>query len=68
MSASLYNTMKRVIERDIRRGTLDVADTKEKLETFYAVGSLTRDEYLELLAMVEPESAAKAEEGMKGVH
>lgn len=60
MSTRLFNTMKRVIEKDKQKGTLDVADTKEKLETFYAVGSLTKEEYLELLAMVEPQSTEAA--------
>ena len=59
MSVRLNNVMKRVIQRDKQSGTLDAADTKEKLETFYATGALTKEEYLELLALVEPEQAAQ---------
>ncbi len=45
-----YNVMKRIIER----GGYDKADVMDKLDTFYAAGRMTTEQYNELTAMVNP--------------
>lgn len=43
----LYRTLKRMIERG------QTSDMIEKLDVFFAAGKLSKDEYLELTAMLE---------------
>lgn len=47
-----YNLMKRIIER----GSYDRDDVMEKLDTFYAAGRLTTQQYNELAAMANPDA------------
>ena len=46
-----YRLMKRIIER----GGYDKADVMDKLDTYYASGRLTKEQYEELMAMVNPQ-------------
>ena len=48
----MYKLMKRVVETAIRTNTLDVATLTERIDTFYAVGKITTDEYHELMEML----------------
>ena len=50
-----YNVMKRIIIRDKKAGTLDVDAIMEKLDVFYAANRLTKDQYQELVALVNAE-------------
>ena len=50
-----YKLMKRIIERDRAAGTLDKEAVMEKLDTFYAAGRLTKEQYEELVALVNAE-------------
>lgn len=43
----LYRTLTRLIEKKMTDGL------REKIDVFYASGSLNRDEYEELIAMME---------------
>lgn len=53
-----YKLMKRIIER----GDYDAFDVLDKLDTFYAAGRMTKEQYEELLAMVNP-PASQGEDG-----
>lgn len=48
-----YKLMKRIIERDIKAGTLDKAAIMDKLDAFLAADRLTRAEYEELVALMK---------------
>ena len=48
----LYRTLKRVIEKGIEKGNLDIDATIEKLDFFYAADKLTKENYDELTAML----------------
>lgn len=54
-----YRLMKRIIER----GSYDKADVMDKLDTYYASGRLTKEQYEELMGMVNPQPAANESEG-----
>lgn len=54
-----YRLMKRIIER----GGYEKADVMDKLDTYYATGRLTREQYEELMGMVNPQPAANESEG-----
>ena len=43
-----YKLMKRIIER----GGYDLDDVMEKLDTFYAAGRMTKEQYTELMGMI----------------
>lgn len=57
----MYKLMKRVIEAAIRTNTLDATEITERIDTFYAVGKLSKEEYLELAAMVNDAVAEGSE-------
>ncbi len=44
-----YKLMKRIIER----GGYNIDDVMEKLDTFYAAGRMTKEEYEELMGMIQ---------------
>lgn len=48
-----YTLMKRIITNGKANGTLDIDGTKAKLATFLAFGSLTNEQYSELMGMLE---------------
>ena len=48
----MYNLMKRVIDAGKRTGTLNVEDITIRLDTFFAVGKLSLEEYTELTALL----------------
>ena len=52
-----YKLMKRIIER----GGYDAADVMDKLDTYYASGRLTKEQYKELMALVNPQPAPEPE-------
>ena len=52
-----YKLMKRIIER----GGYDAADVMDKLDTYYASGRLTKEQYEELMALVNPQPAPEPE-------
>ena len=54
-----YRLMKRIIER----GDYDANDVMEKLDTFYAAGRMTKAEYEELMAMINPPANTNESEG-----
>ena len=54
-----YKLMKRIIER----GGYDKDDVLDKLDTYYATGRLTTEQYEELVAMVNPPAAQGESEG-----
>lgn len=45
-----YKLMKRIIER----GGYNIDDVMEKLDTFYAAGRMTKEQYEELMDMIHP--------------
>lgn len=48
-----YKLMKRVIQKDIKKGKLDVEATKQKLDVFLMGDRITVEEYNELIELVE---------------
>lgn len=48
-----YTLMKRIIVNGKASGTLDVGGTRAKLDAFLAFGSLTNEQYAELMGMLE---------------
>ncbi len=54
-----YKLMKRIIER----GGYDIDDVMEKLDTFYAAGRMTKEEYEELMGKIHtvPENNGEGE-------
>ena len=58
-----YKLMKRIIERDLETGKLDREAVMDKLETFYATDRMSKDEYKELMAMVNPQPEAEESAG-----
>ena len=54
MAASTYRLMERIINNAIKDGELDERrdEIMEKLDTFYAVGRLTKTEYEGLVALM----------------
>lgn len=54
-----YKLMKRIIER----GDYDKDDVLDKLDTFYAAGRMTKEQYEELVALVNPAATTTESEG-----
>lgn len=52
-----YKLMKRIIAR----GDYDKADVMDKLDTFYAADRMSKTEYEELMALVNPQPAEESE-------
>lgn len=50
----LYRLMKKDIENNIKKGTLNYEDTQLKLDVFLARGRITVEQYEELSTMIEP--------------
>lgn len=48
-----YKLMKRLIENGIKKGTLDVEATMQKLDVFLMADRITVEEYQELVEMME---------------
>lgn len=48
-----FNTCKKVIETQKRKGTLDIESMTDKLDVFLLNDRLTEDEYNELIKMME---------------
>lgn len=48
-----YNTCKKVIETQLRRGTLDADNMKAKLDVFLLADRITAAEYDELVALMD---------------
>lgn len=53
MANLTYNLMKRIIQK----GNYDKDDVMNKLDVFFAGDRITKEEYKELAAMVNPEEA-----------
>lgn len=52
LRSNIYHMLKRIIEK----GNYDAEDILNKLDTYYLVGRLTDDQYLELMFMVSEQS------------
>lgn len=48
-----YKLMKRLIENGLKKGTLDVEATMQKLDVFLMADRITVEEYQELVEMME---------------
>lgn len=55
MHTTTYEMMKRTIQRQIEKGTLDAEKTLAKLDIFLMNDRITLEEYEELFAMVKDE-------------
>lgn len=53
MHTTTYEMMKRTIERQIAKGTLNKESTLTKLDLFLMNDRITAEEYTELLALIE---------------
>lgn len=53
MHTTTYEMMKRTIERQISKGTLNKESTKTKLDLFLMNDRITADEYSELMGLIE---------------
>lgn len=58
----LYRILKKVITADIEEGKLDCQDIKDKLDIFRLKNRITKEQYLELMDMVEEYEAKKKSE------
>ena len=56
-----YNLMKRIIERGMKDGTLDKQSVMDKLDAFFAVGRMNREQYEELMGMMNPDETKEGE-------
>lgn len=53
MHTTTYEMMKRTIERQISKGTLNKESTMTKLDLFLMNDRITADEYSELMGLIE---------------
>lgn len=57
----LYRLLKKDIENNIKKGTLDYDDTQAKLDVFLVKNRITLDQYEELTAMIAPYAPSEDE-------
>lgn len=58
----LYKALKKVITEGIKNDNLDIEDIKDKLDIFRLKNRITKEQYLELMGMVEEYEAKKKSE------